>query len=132
MSATSRQASEASVQEALTTFRSIVPAADASKFNDTTLENVWDQVRALERSLADERRGHNFRKLQCLFDRLRCYADAAAVQRINRTALCWSWVSMIAMLGDETLIDLVQGSHRATLAGLFPPPGARMSAAVHY
>ena len=98
--------SQASIQAALTSFESAASDIHRAAFDRTGLEDVWEAVRTLEGTLALEQRCQNFRKLQCLFDRLRQYAKAAVELGINQRALNWSWASYHSTMEDVLIVTI--------------------------
>ena len=84
--------SQALVREALAKFERAASDDHRVDFSRAGIEDVWKAVKALEDTLASEQRSQNFRKLQCLLDRLRRYSKAAEKLHIDQKTLCWSWV----------------------------------------
>ncbi|OAL28588.1 hypothetical protein AYO22_02782 [Fonsecaea multimorphosa] len=103
MDATKRSQPHPIVEEAFTKFEALVGANDARLFKATTLADVREAARIIERDQSQRRCLRNMRRIEPLFDALQLLGGAIETLCQGTPYLCFIWapIKLLLQIADE-------------------------------
>ena len=114
MASVSSDALPESFSKAFERLRATVNTEDARTFASTTLEDVWNTARRIERQLEAKRSLRNFNRIQKFLAGIERYSKTVEVLCNQTPYLPFVWVQFIATIYDLQLTCSL-GAHQALL-----------------